>query len=157
MKGRYWYKAKRVDNGEWICGSLITGVCYVRESGEDIPYILNADESDACCFEDYTEGGEYLEVDSNTICQCTGLKDKNGDLIWENDVVRCIDKINDMEFTAIVEFGNPNGFYSWGYQLKRIKGDKPNLNILLWIEMEEAGATCEVIGNRFDNPELLEV
>ena len=100
---------------------------------------------------------KMVEVDPSTICQCTGLKDKNGKLIWENDVVRCIDKNNDLEFIAVIEFGNPNAFYSWGYQLRHIKGDKPNLNILLWIDMEDTGATCEVIGNIFDNPELLEV
>lgn len=90
------------------------------------------------------------EVDPSTICQCTGLKDKNGKLIWENDVVKCVDVNAETEFFAVVEFGNPNGFYSWGYQLKHIWGDEPNLDILLWIDMEEAGATCEIIGNIFD-------
>ena len=63
--------------------------------------------------------------------------------------------INEMEFISVVEFGNPNGTYSWGWQLKHIKGDKPNFDILLWVEMEEIGAYIEVIGNIHDNPELL--
>ena len=96
-----------------------------------------------------------VEADPSTICQCTGLKDKNGKLIWENDVVKCVDVNAETEFFAVVEFGNPNGFYSWGYQLKHIYGDEPNLDILLWIDMEETGATCEIIGNIFDNPELI--
>ena len=91
-----------------------------------------------------------VEVDPSTICQCTGLKDKNGKLIWENDVVKCVDVNAETEFFAVVEFGNPNGFYSWGYQLKHIYGDEPNLDILLWIDMDEAGATCEIIGKIFD-------
>lgn len=93
---------------------------------------------------------DMIEVDPSTICQCTGLKDNNGKLIWENDVVKCVDVNAETEFFAVVEFGNPNGFYSWGYQLKHIYGDEPNLDILLWIDMEEARATCEIIGNIFD-------
>ena len=63
--------------------------------------------------------------------------------------------INEIEFISVVEFGNPNGTYSWGWQLKHIKGDKPNFDILLWVEMEEIGAYIEVIGNIHDNPELM--
>lgn len=32
----------------------------------------------------------WYEVDPSTICQCTGLRDKNGKLIWENDIVNCL-------------------------------------------------------------------
>lgn len=139
------FKAKRIDNGEWIVGCLIN-------LDDDTFRIATS------CLQN--EADELLlvcsyEVDPSTICQFTGLTDKNGQKIWENDVVKCIDKNSDSEFIAVVEFGNPNSFYSWGYQLKHIKGDKPNLDILLWIDMEETGATCEVIGNLFDNPQLL--
>lgn len=139
------FKAKRIDNGEWIVGCLI--------NLDDDTYRIATS-----CLQN--EADELLlvcsyEVDPSTICQFTGLTDKNGQKIWENDVVKCIDKNSDSEFIAVVEFGNPNSFYSWGYQLKHIKGDEPNLDILLWIDMEETGATCEVIGNLFDNPELL--
>lgn len=145
MRKRYIYKAKRVDNGEWICGSLITGVCYVRESGADIPYILNADESDADCFEDYTEGGEYLEVDPNTICQCTGLKDKNGHLIWENDVVNCPEE----ECFGVIMWNETEcGFY---FVVLLEDGRYEEEHIYDYSDCMEA------IGNRFDNPELLEV
>lgn len=92
-------------------------------------------------------------VDESTLCQCTGLKDKNGKLIWENDVVRCMDRNSGMKFVAVVEFGNPNGTYDWGYQLRHIRGDKPNLDILIWAEMEEVGVTIEVIGNAVDGEE----
>ena len=147
MNDRYLYKAKRIDNGEWVEGALFDGekYCVIGQQIKFSPYIENE-----CKIVGYM-------VDPSNICKCTGLKDKNGKLIWENDVVRCIDKNNDLEFIAVIEFGNPNAFYSWGYQLRHIKGDKPNLNILLWIDMEDTGATCEVIGNIFDNPELLEV
>jgi uncharacterized phage protein (TIGR01671 family) len=137
------FKAKRIDNGEWVEGNLM-----VIKSGE---YIVPSDS-----WFDYGELAYYESVEPSTICQYTGLTDKNGNKIWENDIVKCIDKYGEAEFLAVIEFGNPNSYYSWGYQLRHIKGDEPNLDILLWISMEEVGVTCEVIGNIFDNPELLE-
>lgn len=147
MEDRYLFKAKRIDNGEWVKGALVY-------DNRDKLYriITEIDYSTGTCLT--TDNAP--RVDKSTICQCTGLKDKNGKLIWENDVVKCVDENNDIEFTAIIEFGNPNGLYDWGYQLQHIKGDEPNLDILLWVDMEEAGATCKVIGNIFDNKELLE-
>lgn len=89
------------------------------------------------------------------LMQYTGLKDKNGKEIYEGDIVKCVDINSGTEFLAVVEFGNPNHEYYWGWQLRRIKGDQPNLDILLWIDMEETGASCAVIGNIFENSELL--
>lgn len=149
------FKAKRIDNGEWVEGNIILS----KDADEEYKAIIIPSVNSNMFTED--SGNEDLgfenwyKVDQSTICQYTGLTDKNGQKIWENDVVKCIDKNSDSEFIGVVEFGNPNSFYSWGYQLKHIKGDKPNLDILLWIDMEETGATCEVIGNLFDNPQLL--
>ena len=137
MNDRYLFRAKHsLESKKWNIGNLVEEPdgLYLRDNKNNIMV--------------------YIQ-DHSTICQCTGLKDKNGKLIWENDVVKCIDKNSDSEFIAVIEFGNPNSFYSWGYQLKHIKGDEPNLDILLWIDMEETGATCEVISNIFDNPELM--
>ena len=90
-----------------------------------------------------------------TLGQCTGLTDRNGVKIFEGDVVKCTDTINDIEFIAVVEFGNPNCEYSWGYQLNFISGDEPRLDILCWVDTEESGTYIEVIGNIYDNPELM--
>lgn len=140
MEDKYLSKAKRIDNGDWLVGYVVK----YGYTGKEKYYIVPSYASDLYA----------IEVDPSTICRSIGLKDKNGKLIWENDVVKCVDENNDIEFTAIIEFGNPNGLYDWGYQLQHIKGDEPNLDILLWVDMEEAGATCKVIGNIFDNPEL---
>ena len=96
-----------------------------------------------------------FEVIPETVGQYTGLKDKNGKKIFEGDVVELYDKNNDIKMKACVEFGNPNKEYNWGYQLVATGETIPNLDILLWVEMEDTGAFIEVIGNIHDNPELL--
>ena len=67
---RYLYKAKRLDNGEWVQGYLF-GIWEKR-------YILWGMTNDI---------PNMIEVDPTTICQCTGLRDKNDKLIWENDIL----------------------------------------------------------------------
>lgn len=97
-----------------------------------------------------------ISVDVKTLGQFTGLCDKNGKEIYEGDIVHCWDTIAKCEIWAVVEFGNPNAEYTWGWQLRKIKGSKGvNLDILCWVECEETNAYCEIIGNIYDNPELL--
>ena len=95
-------------DGSWVVGFL---------SGER--YITN-------------DSGEYL-VDPSTVCQCTGLKDKNGKLIWENDIVNATD-VNCVCVDGIV-----------------VKVTDYNLMLNLYYSDE-----LERVGNIFDNPELLE-
>ena len=76
MNERYLFRGKRADNGEWVYGDLIhrkiwsSDVCVIRASDDG--------------FDAYVE----YEVIPETVGQCTGLKDKNGKLIFEGDVVR---------------------------------------------------------------------
>ena len=102
----------------------------------------------------YASALYIIEIDPETLCQFTGLKDKNGNKIWENDIVLLREEIQDYEWKATVKFGNPNCEYNWGWQLVPIGECDMNKDILLWIDMEIA--SCEVVGNIFDNPELLE-
>ena len=139
------FKAKRIDNGEWVEGFY--AVARDRK-GLTQHNILIAD-NDLGYF-------KWIVVDPSTICQYTGLKDKNGKLIWENDVVEMYDRNTDYRWRAVVTFGNPNGECTWGWQLKPIGECEANTDILCWIDMEESGAFCGVIGSAIDNPELLE-
>lgn len=82
-----------------------------------------------------------------------GLNDENGQEIYRGDIVKCV--CREGWFIAVVKFGNPNGVYSWGWQLKRIRGNAFNPEILLWVETELDHVTCEVIGNIYENPELI--
>ena len=104
MEDRYLFKAKRFDNGEWVEWNALTGIPHDTSIIQD------------------------------TICQCTGLKDKNGKLIWENDIMKY--QWDGKTRIDVVKYEPPLFTYS-----KAVRWD--------------LGAD-EVIGNMFDNPELLE-
>ena len=70
--------------------------------------------------------------------------------MFEGDILKFTDRPNDYEWTGRIEFGNPNGGYTWGYQIVHLSGPKPNIDTLCWFDMEEGGAYSEVIGTVFD-------
>ena len=155
MEYRYLFKAKRLDTNDWILGFFSmhkTGKYFIR------PICGSASSSE--------------EVEKNTICQCTGLKDKNGKLIWENDIVdflvhkgivkyecgsfgiayrECIDW-EEIESNICSVTGCDNALYT-------CENDNfISLWEIYWNFNDEDNSvnTVEVIGNIFDNPKLLE-
>ena len=138
------FRGKRTDSGEWIEGDLLQIKYYNKPIIE-------------CKIMPQTPISSAYPVLSETVGQFTGLTDKNGRKIFEGDIVRLTDEHNEIEWTAVVVFGNPNGEYNWGWQLKAIGEFDGNKDILLWVDMEETGAYCEIIGNIYDNSDLLEV
>ena len=118
MNDRYLYRAKRKKDGKWTTWNAVTGI----------------------------HGLERIEDD--TICQCTGLKDKNGKLIWENDIVKPYDTVT-----------NENYIISWDKEMGAFVFCDINTNNSLYVLVGhyiESIQSVEVIGNIFDNPELLE-
>lgn len=134
------FRAKRIDNGEWIEGNLIdldsdSGYCYIvapyrKASALPINFLIT---------------GRMELVDSKTLCQFTGLTDKNGKRIWENDVVWLVCDGEEHIYQIIwdnseLDFKAANGEENYG----------TNYEYLLCCD------EIEVIGNIFDNPELLQ-
>ena len=134
MEDRYLYKAKSKDNGEWVQGYYVKGLdMYDKE----IHLIFEP----ATSFYSNGETAGWHEIDPSTVCQCTGLKDKNGKLIWENDIAW------DSDERAFYEIVWNQEDMCWN--VEDADGHKS--------EFEECYvSTLEVNGNRFDNPELLE-
>lgn len=124
---QHLYKAQRIDNNEWVFGSLII-------DGEDY-YILPKPED--MCEADYPYfshefgiiDGKIIPVISETVCEYVGKWDKHGTKIFENDILSA-----EYGYKGLVKFEE---FIYWAF-----------------------GECCfdenaEVIGNVFDNPELL--
>lgn len=84
MNDRYLYRAKRTDNGELVEGfyAVIGEKTVIIEKEREEFYDVEGEKK--------SHGNKIVEVDPSTICQCTGLRDKNGKLIWENDIVRIV-------------------------------------------------------------------
>ena len=131
MNDRYLYRAKRTDNGEWVIGNLLLDT--EKEKPFETFRIYPVDYVVLCRI-----------VNPSTICQCTGLKDKNGKLIWENDIVKVRYSDGQEEISQVS--WDKYGYYPWTneYQCD---------GCVLYCEITD----IEVIGNIFDNPELLEV
>lgn len=128
MEDRYLFKAKFDDSDRWVKGQLVE----VNDTYLIIPNYANK------ILAGWFSASNIIKVRKDTICQCTGLKDKNGDLIWENDIVK------DNVIYGVVRWEGVNARYiiddrDDGYQ-----------------DYSEWWQECEVIGNIFDNPELLE-
>lgn len=90
MNDRYLFKAKRIDNEEWVQGHYVN--CLFPSSDVRTGHFI------------VVYPGEYYEIYTPTLCQCTGLKDKAGNLIWENDILMCHNSPQELVKAVFGEF-----------------------------------------------------
>lgn len=129
------FKAKRVNNGEWVEGYYLRDQYHI--GGKDI--IFYRKDSDR--FTVYTD-----RIDIETLCQFTGLCDKNGKRIWENDIVFVTGE-NDCSGQISTGIGDVIFIEGMWYIDGRPQEGLYDINKVFQIE---------VIGNAFDNQELLQ-
>ena len=148
------FKGKRIDNGEWVEGYYYkmseTTYCF-KEDYERKP----VPEHHHRLQERMTDWGlpnqiVQIEIDSKTLCQFTGLCDKNGKKIWENDIVKTVSDIY-----AHVKFG----LYTTGFALEECnQGFYVDFSVKTYLRHELGywNNKVEVRGNIFDNRDLLQ-
>lgn len=137
---RYLYRAKRIDNGEWVVG-FYHWINWRNPKTGDIVEVTHSILPVNC--------QDSYHVDPSTICQCTSLKDKNGKLIWENDICRRI-----LLPTKRIEKNFRIAYVPYKCCLSAIDLDGSNITFLS--DYINNQYEVEVISNIFDNPELLE-
>lgn len=154
MNREILFRGKQIDNDEWVEGyflqlyrserAFIVPKLFVqrgtlRMSGETPPKIIP------------------IEVIPESVSQFTGLVDKNGKRIFERDIISATALDTGEEQRAVVCFGNfidennNDEYIGFFIEFDGIK------TTIIQLSMEECKNRIEVIGNIYDNPELLEV
>jgi len=131
------FKAQRINSVEWVTGLLT--IMWGQY------HIINPNDENTA-----------YPIKTETLCEFTGLTDKNGNRIFEGDIVQT--EYNGIFYKDYVVFGKIGYDYQnnglTGFALSKQYEDMSNCYI---IEYGNDFSKCEVIGNKFDNPELLEV
>ena len=140
------FKANRIDNGKLVEGYLFDNGFDGEEKKYFIGGLIIEKYNGTACDEWDITGIDFCEINPETLCQFTGLCDKNGNKIWENDILMAhLDEScpEDVTYETV----------EWG--------------VAGWVT-HEAGSTdreyldefdlehFEVVGNIFDNKELLQ-
>lgn len=139
------FRGKRLDNGEWVEGNLV----FSADAEEDWEAIIVPRINSNMFTKKGAKGNLGFEnwhrVDHKTVCQFTGMTDKNGVKIFDGDICR---NIKSEEIVSVKWHGTMAG-YVW------TKRKENNKHLFDFGELFRAFDKYEVISNIFDNPELL--
>lgn len=120
------WRGKRKGNSEWVLG------CLIRNSSKAIIFVLENNTNRMC----------GTDVDPSTLGECTGLRDKNGKLIFEGDIIKVGNYTGNLKIEyGVVRYDNKSSVFFVKYS-----------NMENYLDEEDE---MEVIGNIHDNPELL--
>lgn len=144
------FKGKRKDNSEWVIGYFIP--MKHNDMREHIHIFIipeGVDMNYGVLLEDV-----LVEVLPETVGQYTGLKDKNGTEIYEGDVVKFdndIDEVYEEVGVCVFEKAESN----FVLQYKGYRKECYALHTIYLIDNEEYQCLYEVLGNKYENPELI--
>lgn len=136
------FRGKRLDNDEWVYGDLMhdnRGGCYVYPLDCRAPHVEN-------------------KVDPDTVGEFTGMRDRHGKRIFEGDVVRRRDSAFGSVDTGVVKYDCHLGAFVLEYESY---GRTYQSTFKDGFSYNDGKCTIdgtysyEVIGNVYDNPELL--
>lgn len=132
------FRGKRIDNGEWVEGY------FVKFERREIPEIYTG-------WNCYTLTPECYGIEPSTVGQYTGLTDKNGNKIFEGDIIKIVPDYDYSDDYTISKVYSYNGVICADYH-----GDDFDSTALGFLEDYLPDGDFEVIGNIHNNPELLE-
>ena len=134
------FKAKRKDSSEWVEGyfAIICEKTVIVEKDSEKYYNIDDEKN--------SRGNRIIEINPETLCQFTGLCDKNGNKIWENDILMAhLDEFYPEDVTyKTVEWGVAGWVTHEANSIDRQDLDRFDTEYF------------EVVGNIFDNKELLQ-
>lgn len=157
MNREILFKAKRIDNGEWVEGQYVYITNPLTEDGKPIKHLICNGTN---IFNDL--------INPDTLCQYTGLTDKNGKKIWENDILRGHGNDKDLSKVSFGKFyvidaetlrrvDEVIGWHTEVIETDALSKCEPFCLPMPLTDFYIERSEFEVYGNIFDNPELLEV
>lgn len=140
------FKGKRTDNGEWVCGYYVLRKRpYFKNKGANLEHII----CDNLVIDDFNDK-QFVDtipitysVDPETVGQYTGLTDTNGNKIFEGDIV----------VSDYIDYEDERGVIQWDSDIAKFIITFSTFTI----DFDNVyGRELEIVGNVYDNPELLE-